>query len=284
MPRNLDIALVRAFVTVVDCGSVTRAARLLNLSQGAISQQIHRLEQVSEAPLFMRRGRNLILTPHGQSLVAPARRSIAANEDLLDAMRTPVIQGEVRFGAPYDIIGSYAPAILRRFSKRYPSVRVILVCRDTVPLLSDLAAGAIDLALTTEQRCRRGGETLRRDRLVWVGARDGDAWRRDPLPLSLGSESCVFRPVAISALRRIRRDWLATCEISNMEPVRATLEADLAVAPLLQHSVPAGLRVLPADKRLPRLPEFCVNLYGAAQASQVVQAFADCTRHCVAGV
>jgi DNA-binding transcriptional LysR family regulator len=138
------------------------------------------------------------------------------------------------------------------------------------------------VALTTELACGRGGETLRSDRLVWVGARGGDAHARDPLPVSIGADTCVFRPVAIAALRRAGRRWQATCEVSNMEPVRATLEADLAVAPLLSHSVPGSLEVYAADNGLPRLPMFCINLYEAARPSAAARAFADHVRRCVA--
>lgn len=282
MQRNVDIAIVRAFLTVAETGSVTKAARLLNLSQGAISQQIKRLEDLSDHALFIRQNGKLALAPEGQAALAPARRYMAANDDLASALRAPAFQGEVRFGAPYDIIGSYTPAILRRFSKLFPAIRVTLVCKDTVLLLSDIKAGDIDLVLTTELGCGSGGETLRRDRLVWVGAKGGRAHKREPLPLSLGAETCVFRPIAIAALRKSRRDWQAVCENSNMEPVRATLEADLAVAPLLGYSVPESLEILPKDDRLPTLPVFRINLYGAAQQSPVVQAFADHVRRCVA--
>ena len=50
---------------------------------------------------------------------------------------------------------------------------------------------------------------LRTDRLVWVGAPGGDAHLKDPLPVSLGAPTCVFRPVAIEALGKARRDWRA---------------------------------------------------------------------------
>lgn len=282
MHRNIDMTIVRAFLTVAETGSVTKTARLLNLSQGAISQQVKRLEELSGEALFIRQGGRLILAPHGRNVLAAAQQYASANDDLAAALRLRAYQGEVKFGAPYDIIGSYTPAILRRFSRMYPAVRVTLVCKDTILLLADVKSGDVDLALTTELGCGRGGETLRRDRLVWVGAKDGDAHARTPLPLSLGAETCVFRPVAVAALRKARRAWQAICTISNMEPVRATLEADLAVAPLLRHSVPENLDIVSGDKRLPRLPEFRINLYGAAQQSAAVQAFADQARRCVA--
>src|SRR5262249_43640161 len=150
-----------------------------------------------------------------------------------------------RFGAPYDIMGSYAPPILRGFSNAFPSIRVTLVCSDSIVLLKELRSGGIDIALTTELRCGKGGETLRSDRLVWTGAHGGMAHERDPLPVSLGADTCVFRPAVIAALKRARRNWQAICEVSNMEPVRATLEADLAVAPLLAHSIPESLEIIP---------------------------------------
>jgi DNA-binding transcriptional LysR family regulator len=169
--RDIDVAIVRAFLTVVDTGSVTRASNLLNLSQGAISQQIRRLEELSGKQLFIRSGRRMVLSDEGRLLIGPARQLISSNDHLWQSVRRPAFQGEVRFGAPYDIIGSYTPPILRRFSEAFPAIRVTLICQDSVLLLAALKAGAIDLALTTELGCRKGGETLREDRLVWVGAR-----------------------------------------------------------------------------------------------------------------
>jgi DNA-binding transcriptional LysR family regulator len=280
--RNLDVAIVRAFLTVVETGGVTQASRRLNLSQGAISQQIKRLEELSEKRLFLRVGRRMVLSPEGQQLLRSATHLVASNDQFCAALHLPEIRGEVRFGAPYDIIGSYAPAILRRFSAAFPTVRVTLVCKDSIVLLSELRSGLIDVALTTELGCGEGGETIRSDRLVWVGARGGDAQSRDPLPVSLGAETCVFRPVAIAALRKAGRRWQTVCEASNMEPVRATLEADLSVAPLLSHSVPDSLEIHGAHKRMPKLPMFHINLYRTERASAATRAFADHARRSVA--
>ena len=282
MNRNVDVAVARAFLAVVETGSVTLAARQLNLTQGAISQQLRRLEEMADHLLFLRAGRRIAPTPEGKRLAPNVKQFLAANEQLIAALRQPAFAGEVKFGVPYDIIGSYAPQILRRFSQAFPSIRISLVCKDTVVLRRDLKTGALDLALTTELGCHDDGETLRSDRLVWTGARGGDAHTRDPLPVSLGAETCVFRPVAVAALRKARRNWQAVCEVSNMEPVRATLEADLAVAPLLGHAIPASLEIITVDRRLPRLPMFRINLYVARNASPAARAFADHVRRSVA--
>src|SRR5215470_15048800 len=181
MYRNVDVAVARAFIAVVETGSVTLAARQLNLTQGAISQRLRRLEELADHPLFLRAGRRIAPTPEGQRLAPNVKQFLTANEQLIAALRQPAFEGEVKFGVPYDIIGSYAPQILRRFSEAFPSIRISLVCKDTVVLQRDLKSGALDLALTTELGCGKEGETLRSDRLVWAGARAGVAHARDPL-------------------------------------------------------------------------------------------------------
>ena len=282
MKRDLDISLIRAFLAVVDADGVTAAASVLGVSQAAASQQIKRLEDVLGCRLFERQGRKLVLAPAGERLLAQARRLLALNDEVWSAMRTPDFEGEVRLGVPYDIIGSVVPPVLRRFARAQPRVRVSLVCEDSRVVRGLLRAGRIDLALTTETDCGRGGETLRTDRLVWVGVAGGDAHLRDPLPVSLGAPTCAFRPVAIEALGRLRRDWRAVCEESRLEPVYAAIEAGLAVAPLLRSSVPERFEILDGraarTSRLPALPEFRINLYAPAGLSPAARDLADHVR------
>lgn len=282
MRRDLDISLVRAFLAVVDADGVTAAAAVLGISQAAVSQQIKRLEAVLECRLFERQGRKLVLAPTGERLLAQARRLLALNDEVWSAMRAPAFEGEVRLGVPYDIIGSVVPPILRRFARAQPRVRVSLVCEDSRIVRRQLRSGGVDLALTTETEVGGGGETLRTDRLVWVGIPGGDAHLRDPLPVSLGAPSCAFRPVAIEALGRAHRDWRAVLEESRLEPVHAAIEAGLAVAPLLRSSVPARFEVLDGRAaraaRLPALPEFRINLYAPSGLSPAARELADHVR------
>src|SRR5215831_9792900 len=179
MRKDLDISLVRAFLTVIEAGGVTRAAAALGVSQAAASQQIKRLEQALDCRLFERQGRQLVLAPAGERLLAQARRLLALNDEVWSSMRTPSFEGEVRLGVPYDIIASFVPAILRRFAKAQPRVRVSLVCEDSKVVREALRSGGVDVALTTEIDCGRHGETLRTDRLVWVGVPGGDAHLKD---------------------------------------------------------------------------------------------------------
>jgi DNA-binding transcriptional LysR family regulator len=259
MHRDIDTALLRAFVAVVETGSVTGAAALLNLTQAAVSQQLKRLEELFGTQLFERHHRRLALRPNGERLLAHAHKLIALNDEVWGAMSAPAYEGEVRLGVPHDIVGPYMPPILRRFDQAWPRVRVSLKCTTTAQLHELLRKGDLDLTLTTEQRA--GGTTLLEDELVWAGAVNGAASGRDPLPVSLGDDKCAFRPAVLKALRAAGRDWRPVCEVSSMEPLLASIEADLAIAPLLRSTIPHYLQPLDRDRRLPRLPKFFINLY-----------------------
>lgn len=261
MTRDIDTALLRAFTAVVDTGSVTGAARLLNRTQAAVSLQIKRLEDGLGTELFRREHKRLTLSPAGERLLGGAQRLVTMNDQLWTMMTAPEFDGEVRLGVPTDIIISYIPAILGRFSKAWPRVRVTLECKNSHDLMEDLANGRIDLALTTDVDLRKGGETLRHDRLVWVSAPGSDAQMKDPLPVSIGSPTCRFRPVVLEALRKAGRNWRVVVEISNQEAVHATVLAGLSVTAALRDSVPKELVYLGGNAGLPPLPEFQINLY-----------------------
>ena len=261
MPRNLDTSLLRAFCAVAKTGGVTKAAQLLNLTQAAVSQQLRRLEEAFGCELIERDHRGSTLTPNGERLLVRAQRLLAINDEIWSTMTAAKLSGEVRLGVPADIVRTYIPALLRRFHVAWPQVRVSLVCDSSDHLIIQVENGEIDVAMTTELGCRDVAETLLTNPLVWVGAEGGGAWKRNPLPIATGDASCPFRAVALKALADCGRDWRSVCEVNSFEPICANVEADLAVAPLLASTVPAGMRVLKHDIGLPSLPEFSVNLY-----------------------
>ncbi|MFX9038784.1 LysR family transcriptional regulator substrate-binding protein, partial [Acinetobacter baumannii] len=87
----------------------------------------------------------------------------------------PDFDGEVRFGVPTDIVPTYIPPILKRYNRTWPKVRVTLTLGNSQHLLERLAQGEIDIALTTDAEPVRNAETLRVDKLVFVGAPNGRA-------------------------------------------------------------------------------------------------------------
>jgi DNA-binding transcriptional LysR family regulator len=261
MNRNIDTALLRAFISVAETGGMTAAASLLNLTQAAVSQQIKRLEDAFEAQLFERDRRGLRLTGAGERLFGKAKRLLALNDEIWAEMTTPIYEGEVRLGIPYDLVNSYLPSVLKSFAHAYPKIQISLECEPSVVLLEALHAGKIDLTLTTELGCGPHGESLVTDRLVWAGAKGGSAYRQRPLPLSLGNESCAFRPPVFKALGESGIGWRAVSEVSNFDAMHATVQTDLAVMAVLASTIPPHFDIIGPGSGLPALPPFSINLY-----------------------
>lgn len=259
--RNIDVALARAFVATAETGGMTQAARLLNLTQGAISQQIKRLEELLQKPLFHRDHRQLTLTAEGERLLLHARRLIALNDEIWGLMSAPDFEGTVKLGVPRDIIRPFMPPLLRSFNDAWPRVRIELICNSSPNLRVMLADGAIDLCVTTEVETPIGAERLMTDELLWLGGRGGRAKDETPLPVAITDDKCTFRAAMIQALERSGRDWRIVGPLGNNDALLATLEADLAVTSLLRSSVPPGIEILGHDSGLPALSAFHINLY-----------------------
>lgn len=269
--RNIDVAVARAFVATAETGSMTGAARLLNLTQGAISQQIKRLEDLLGKNLFERDHRQLTLTVEGERLLLHARRLISLNDEIWGLMSAPEVEGTVRVGVPRDIIRPFMPPILRGFNDAWPRVRIDLVCMSTPNLKKALGEGEIDLALTTETDTPAGAERLVSEDLVWIGSNGGRAVFETPLPVAITEPSCTFRAAMVEALEADGRDWRMVGPLGNNDALLATLEADLAVTSLLRSTVPPHIDIIGPESGLPILRPFHVNLYMRTSNNDAVQ-------------
>ncbi|WP_181174303.1 LysR substrate-binding domain-containing protein [Mesorhizobium sp. B2-3-11] len=261
MIRNLDTSLVRTFVTVADKASMTAAANALHLTQGAVSQQVKRLEETLGCSLFERDRRGLRLTHSGERLFDKARRLLSLNDEIWTDMMGSAVAGQVRLGVPYDLVGTLLAPVLKTYAEAYPQVEISLVCASSPELAAALAAGTIDLAVIEERVGPTSGECLAIDRLVWVGARGGAARAKRPLPVSIVADTCAFRPVVLSALNEHGLEWRSVFENGNIDATTATVRSDLAVTTWLASTVPPDLDILPFDAGLPPLPNFAINLH-----------------------
>ena len=214
----------------------------------------------------------------GERLFSKARKLIALNDEIFAEMTAPTEEGEVRFGVPYDLVNTYLPPILKSFAKAFPRVKISLVSKPSVILLESLRSGEVDIALVEDRAPAPDCEVLAIEPLVWAGAKGGEAHLKRPLPVSFGSEVCVFRPAVKEALNEAGIGWWAVSEMGN-EALYATVHTDLAVMPLMRSTVPPSLHVLGPNAGLPQLPAYsvCLHLRNAG-SSRVADALADYIR------
>ncbi len=278
MTRNLDLDLVRTFVTVAESGSMTVAANLLHMTQGAVSQQIKRLEEMLSCPLFVRKTRKLELSRHGERFLVKARQLLRLNDEVWVEMTGESLKGSLRVGVPYDLVTALAPA-MKAFAETHPHVELSLLCASSPELSEAVSGGRVDVSLVESLASESEGEVVRIEPLVWVGGRVGDAWRKRPLPLSLVDERCAFRPIVLGALADAGIAWRTVFESGNIEATAATVRAGLAITAWLVSTVPADLETLaPPAVGLPALPPFAICLRLPASVQPAAQEFARCVR------
>lgn len=147
---NLTLTQLRYLVAVARHGSVTAAARMLNVSQPSISVAIDNVEATLGQKLFVRqRGSGIALTSFGRGAVAKAKQVLAEADELVGlGTRDADVGGELVLGCFEDLAPYFAPALIRAFSQRCPAVAVIVRDETFETLGRRLGDSAIDLGLT----------------------------------------------------------------------------------------------------------------------------------------
>lgn len=272
----LDLDVLRTFVAIAETGSFTVASSAVFRTPSAVSMQIKRLEETLGVSVFARDARSVSLTQDGEMLLGYARRLLALNREAVAKFILPDISGVVRLGSPDDYGERVLPNVLKRFAKTHPSIAVDVTIDMTANLKRRMAERQLDITLFTA--CRdipQEAEILLTEPVVWAGAKGGCAHLREPLPVSLWEEGCVWRANALEALGRDGRDYRVAYMSAHTSGQRAAILADLAVAPLPKSFIGEDIVPLGPDEGLPTLAHYNLAMIVAPDASAPVLAAAD---------
>ncbi|WP_027151101.1 LysR family transcriptional regulator [Mesorhizobium sp. WSM2561] len=146
---NFTLLQLRYLAAVARQGSFTAAARALNVSQPSISVAVDQVEKSFRQKLFVRqRGSGVALTTFGRMAVAKAMQVLAEADELAVLVSSTAVAGELVLGCFEDLGPHFAPGLIRSFSKRYPSVQMVIREETFETLGRRLSESAIDLGLT----------------------------------------------------------------------------------------------------------------------------------------
>jgi LysR family nitrogen assimilation transcriptional regulator len=148
----VEIRQLEYFLAVVDHRGVTRAARVLHISQPSLSQAIRNLERELHVGLFHRVGRGLVLSPSGEALVGPARHAVRSVEQASDLMRRlqRLDGGRVDICALPSLGSEPVAAWVGYLRRLHPAVSVRLEEADDVPGVTEsVRSGATELGFMT---------------------------------------------------------------------------------------------------------------------------------------
>ena len=189
--RRLRLRDLHVLLTVVQCGSMAKAAQRLAISQPAISKAIADLESTLHVRLLDRGPRGVEPTPYGSTLV---RRGLAVFDELrqgvgeIEFAADPSV-GEVRIGCPESVAATLLPMVIERLCDQYPKLVLHVAQLNPITLeIRELRERNVDLMIGrvapafTEDDLRV--EILFRERLVVVAGTQSEWARRRKMELA----------------------------------------------------------------------------------------------------
>lgn len=149
LPGRLSLKQLRYFAAAAELGQFSLAARQMHVSQSVVTAAVGQLEELLGADLFQR-------LPHGVELTAAGHRFHQhvrhALDTLQDALNEPLIlgddlEGTVRLGASYTVLGYFLTGLLARFRRDYPHIDFDLIDMDRASIERGVADASLDLGL-----------------------------------------------------------------------------------------------------------------------------------------
>ncbi|SON56472.1 HTH-type transcriptional regulator YofA [Hartmannibacter diazotrophicus] len=244
MLLSLDPDFLRSFLAISETGSYGAAAERVNKTQSTVSAQMKRLEEVLNVSLFEKNGRRNTLTPSGLRLLEFARQMVHLNDETLRAFHPPDVSGFIRIGTSDDYAQAFLIPVLSRFAATHPAVEVEVLTDDTSGLLKRRDRNSFDAMLIATSRGGGDVETLRTDKLHWIGSDQYSRHQEEKMPLVMWSEGCAWRSKAEAALSAAGRPWRVAFTTSNSPLLFAAVRDGLGITIGPRWYLKPGLRVL----------------------------------------
>jgi len=154
IPRNrgsgsITLRKLQTFWAVAHSGSMTRAAKLLGVSQPSLSQQLGSLESALGARLFVRRSNQLELTENGAALLGKAEQVLRSLQELEDGFGagSQMLRHTVRMASVSSVARELLPSVLRELTEEVASVDYDLHESGPTEILELLYARRVSLGL-----------------------------------------------------------------------------------------------------------------------------------------
>lgn len=145
----MELRKLKYFAKVAELSSFSEAAKVLNITQSTLSQQIKQLEDELESSLFIRDNRHVTLTDVGQAYLPTVQKILADADQSLDLIRNVkgLVSGDLNIGTTYTfspILGEMVMA----FSKQYPGIHINIMCHPVTDLMQMLDRQELDIVFS----------------------------------------------------------------------------------------------------------------------------------------
>ncbi len=145
----MELRQLRYFAKVAELKSFSKASKALFVSQSALSQQVRQLEAELGTSLLVRDSHHVVLSDTGRAFLPSALRTLAEAEIGMDNIRNVagLRTGDLTIGSTFTF-SLLLERVVREFAKKYPGVKIHVLCRKMEELMEMLDCGEIDVART----------------------------------------------------------------------------------------------------------------------------------------
>lgn len=171
----MDFRQLQYIIQVAECGSITKAAAKLYITQPSLSNYISKLERELGVALFDRSISPIRPTPAGEEYIKDAKRILYIQEQLEKKLSdlSSLTRSRVRLGIPYERGSLMLPQILPEFSRQFPDTEVQVYTAGGHRLREMLDDGALDLYILPvrkEETGKRYALIYREELILCAGA------------------------------------------------------------------------------------------------------------------
>ena len=295
--RRMKLQDLHVLLTVIQAGSMGKAAQRLNSTQPAVSRSIAELEQALGVRLLDRHRQGIAPTVYGHALLDSG---VAVFDELRQAVKNiehiaDPAKGEVRIGSSNALAASFVSAVIDRLSRRYSRIVFHVMAAQWHELHHALNEREVDLLIGPRvgpfDNDQLGFETVYSDSYaVMAGARNPWARRRRielaallDEPWALSPPETVLGAITMDAFRKSGCPWPRTTVFSAPGDVRMGLLTTgrfLTISPTSVLRFPTRctqVKILPVKLPVADVPTGIITLKNRT-LSPVVQLFIDCAR------
>lgn len=252
---DLDIDSMRAYLAVLDRGTMTAAAASLDLTTSAVSWRMKRLEQRVGQDLLIRDGRSLRPSRAGRAILPHVRAMVEAHDRAAAMLSAEELSGRVHIGAHEDIGIERLTRLLGTFARTHPNTELAFTMAGSEELNAALRRGDLDIAVvgTPEERLRPTDRILWSEQIIWATGR-GMPFEDDPVPVISYDDGCRFREMGTDQLREAGIAFHVRFTIPNTSGVVAAMRDGLGVSVISPSQLTPDIEPWARVAHLPPLP------------------------------
>jgi DNA-binding transcriptional LysR family regulator len=249
--------LLRTLVLIVDLRSYTQAAHAMNVTQPAVSAQIKRLQTLLGEELFDKSAPGVTLTMKGEVVVNYARRMLAINDQIVEAVERSRPVDYLRVGIPSDYFEGLILEVIAGFRRAHPEMRVHISADASESLLRDLRRGDFDLVVAaSDEEQATGARKTWREENAWVAASRSVFEAAGPVPLAVLGENGQARRLSVAAFEQAGQPYEIVYVGRSFFGMIEAVASGLAVTCWSKRLLRAtGLEVFDSALRLPRIAD-----------------------------